>query len=224
MDSLEQVVAVPISLDSRIMTDPIVHSVSEGAGSTSLSLLERVRSKDQRAWERLVSLYTPLVDRWCRRDGLQDADTADVRQKVFMAVADHIGEFKREETSGTFRGWLRTITRNKVCDHWRTEATKAATGGSDAYAQLLQVASAEPEDVPAGVESEDAGVLYRRAVELIATDFEERTWKAFWMVVVEDRLPVDAAAELGMSANAVYLAKARVLARLREEFAGLIDQ
>src|SRR5437899_3039863 len=88
----------------KIMTDHIVDSSGEAGSSTSLSLLDKVRSNDQAAWERLVSLYTPLVDWWCRRHRLQDADTADVRQKVFMAVARRIDEFRREQASGSFRG------------------------------------------------------------------------------------------------------------------------
>jgi RNA polymerase sigma-70 factor (ECF subfamily) len=194
------------------------------SSSTSLSLLDRVRAKDQAAWERLVSLYTPLVDWWCRCYQLQDADKADVRQKVFLAVAHRIGEFQREKASGSFRGWLYTITRNKVYDHWRTESTKAATGGSDAYERLLQLPTADQDGPACSSEVEEQGILYQRAVQLIATDFEETTRKAFLMVVLEDRIPAEVARELGISTNAVYLAKARVLARLRDEFAGLIDQ
>jgi RNA polymerase sigma-70 factor (ECF subfamily) len=206
------------------MTEPIVNPSGESGGSTSLSLLDRVRAKEQAAWERLVCLYAPLVDWWCHGYRLQEADTADVRQEVFLAVARRIEEFRREQASGSFRGWLHTITRHKVYDHWRMEATKAATGGSDVYDQLLHLSPGEPDEPAAGSEVEEQGILYRRAVQLIATDFEETTRKAFWMVAVEGRLPAEVARELGISTNAVYLAKGRVLARLREEFAGLIDQ
>jgi RNA polymerase sigma-70 factor (ECF subfamily) len=186
-------------------------------------LLDRARAQDQAAWERLVSLYTPLVDCWCRRYRLQEADLADVRQQVFLAIARRLADFRRDPASGSFRGWLRTITRHKVYDHWRTEAGKAAPGGSDAYEQLLQLSGGDSDDSAAGSEAEEQVILYQRAVQLIATDFEETTRKAFWMVAVEDRRPADVARELGISPNAVYLAKAHVLARLREEFGDLID-
>jgi RNA polymerase sigma-70 factor (ECF subfamily) len=205
------------------MTDPIVNPLGEAGGNTSLSLLDRARANDQAAWERLVSLYTPLVDWWCRRYRLQEADLADIRQQVFLAVARRLGEFRRDQASGSFRGWLHTITRHKVYDHWRTETAKAAPGGSDAYEQLLQLSGGNSDDPAAGSEAEEQGILYRRAVQLITTDFEETTRKAFWMVVVEDRRPAEVARELGISANAVYQAKAHVLARLREEFGDLID-
>ncbi len=207
---------------ARIVTDAFVNPIGDPAGATSLSLLERVRARDARAWERLVSLYTPLLDQWCRQYGLQEADAADIRQKVFVVVSERIGTFRRDEAGGSFRGWLRIITRSKVLDHRRCEAPKAAPGG-DAYEKQLHVPAPEPESAAAGVEREEIRLLYRRAMELMARDFEETTWKAFYMVVVQDRRPADVAAELGISRNAVYLARARVLSRLREEFADLLD-
>src|SRR5580698_9987695 len=88
------------------------HSVT----ATSASLLELVKADDAAAWERLVGLYAPLVFYWCRRWDLQETDTADVFQEVFLSVATHIGGFRKDQPGGTFRGWLRTITRNKVLD------------------------------------------------------------------------------------------------------------
>lgn len=195
----------------------------DASSATSLSLLDRLRARDSAAWVRLAHLYSPLVQAWSRLAGLQEADTADVCQEVFQAIAKHIGEFQRAPDGGSFRGWLRTITRTKIVDHWRAKRRGAAVGGSDAHEQLLQVPALDPGAASEPRESEEAQILYRRALELIVTDFGERTWKAFWMVVIENRRPVDVAADLGVSPNAVYLAKARVLARLREEFVGLID-
>ncbi len=188
---------------------------------TSLSLLDRVRANETSAWERLVSLYTPLLGRWCRQCGLQDADAANIRQEVFLAVAKHIGEYQR--AAGTFRHWLWVITRNKVIDFWRIEAGQAAPGGSAAMKDLEQIALPDPNETRSGSDDDERALLYRRATELIARDFEETTWKAFLMVVVEDHSPAEAAAALGISTNAVYLAKGRVLSRLRAEFADLID-
>jgi RNA polymerase sigma-70 factor (ECF subfamily) len=187
--------------------------------STSLGLLERVKAHDSAAWERVVVVYGPLVDLWCRQAGLQAADAADVRQDVMLAVARAVGEFRRDRPGDSFRGWLRAITRSKLADYWRKRpAATAVTGGSDAYRRLQQLAAADSEDSDA-----EAGLVYRRALDLIRTDFEERSWRAFWLVVMDGRSPVDVAAELGVSVNAVYLAKGRVLSRLREEFAGLIE-
>jgi RNA polymerase sigma-70 factor (ECF subfamily) len=180
-------------------------------------LLVRVRSQDQAAWQRLVSLYTPLVYRWCRAAGLQAADAADVGQEVFRAVARKIGDFRRDRPGDSFRAWLRVITRNKITDHHRRLPVDAL--GDSAAQTLVQQVPDTPPDPEA--DAEEASLLYNRAVELIRTEFEERTWRAFWQTAIDGAAAAEVAAGLGMTANAVYLARARVLRRLREEFADL---
>lgn len=192
--------------------------------ATSLSLLERLGTNDAGAWSRLVELYTPLVLQWCRRWKLQEADLDDVVQELFLAVSRRIEDFK-PSPGGSFRGWLRTIVSRKVCDHWRRR--EVGEGGSDAQERFEALAAecppaALPEKSPED-DFDDEGILYRRAVDLVLRDFEERTGRAFWMVVIDGRSPAEVANELGITANAVYLAKGRVLARLRQEFGGLIE-
>jgi RNA polymerase sigma-70 factor, ECF subfamily len=206
------------------MTGPSDKENREAASATSISLLERARAGERAAWDRLASLYSPLVDRWCHQAGLQDADTADVRQEVFLAVACGIDNFRRDFAGATFRGWLWGITRHKITDHWqRKGASPVGEGGSDAYEKLQEVPVEEARDSQKPPPPEEVNILYRRALELIVTDFTDHTWKAFWGVVVDGRRPAAVAADLNMTLNAVYLAKARVLARLREEFRDLID-
>jgi RNA polymerase sigma-70 factor (ECF subfamily) len=209
----------------KIVTGASDNQKGEAESGTSLGLLERARARDRAAWERLARLYSPLVDCWCRQAGLQDADAADVRQEVFLAVACGINDFRRDSAGGTFRGWLRGITRHKIGDRWRrARLGQEGAGGSDAYQQFLQLPAEGPDDSPKPSPPEEVDILYRRALDLIATDFEESSWKAFWKVVVEGQRPADVAADLNMTINAVYLAKSRVLARLREEFRDLIEQ
>jgi RNA polymerase sigma-70 factor (ECF subfamily) len=187
-------------------------------------LLDRARDRDRAAWERLVNMYEPLVLRWCRHAKLGTADAADVTQEVFLAVSGHLADFRGVQTGQSFRGWLRTITRRKICDHLRqVPPDQAPTGGNDAYQELLKVHAAEPPDSPDIELADEVGVLYRSALELIVAEFEELTWKAFWRVVVEEQPAAGVAQDLAMSRNAVYIAKTRVLQRLREEFKDLID-
>ena len=98
---------------------------------TSSSLIDRVKADEAGAWDRLVTLYAPLLYHWCRKWKLQEEDLADVFQEVFKTLVTHIGGFRREREGDTFRGWLRTITRNKVLDHFRMHG-READGGSDA--------------------------------------------------------------------------------------------
>jgi RNA polymerase sigma-70 factor, ECF subfamily len=186
---------------------------------TSRSLIDAARVREPAAWERMVALYAPLILHWCRQWGLGEDDAADVFQEVFQSIAAHIDTFHKEPSRGTFRGWLRTITRNKVNDAFRRHRREPpGVGGSEAQAQLTQLPLPEPiladEDM-----SGDTGVtaLLRRGLELIRCEFEARTWQAFWLTAVDGRAPKDVADELGMSPGAVRVAKSRVLHRLRAE-------
>jgi RNA polymerase sigma-70 factor (ECF subfamily) len=201
------------------VTDSNVDEGKEG-DSTSMSLLERVRGDDQAAWVRLVKLYEPVLDRWCQRAGLQLADAADVKQEVFAAVTRAIGEFRRNRPGDSFRGWLYTITRNKIRDRLR-KLNEVGAGGSDAQIRLSLIPADDSDHEPPA-DSDDERMLYLHAVEIIRSEFEPKTWNAFWRVTVDGHSAADVAAELGVTPNAVYLARSRVLRRLREEFGDLI--
>lgn len=204
------------------MTDPHVPPYRDGEPSSSL--LVRVQARDTTAWERLVHMYTPLVCHWCQRARLQPADVQDVGQEVFQTVWRSIDLFHRERATDTFRGWLRTIARNKIADFYRRrQVGEAAIGGSDALTLAQQVACPEAEDADPETDKAEVSLLYRRAMELIQAEFHEKTWQAFQAVAVEERSPRDVAAALEMSVAAVYSAKSRVLKRLHDEFADLLD-
>jgi RNA polymerase sigma-70 factor, ECF subfamily len=191
----------------------------EGRSSTgtSRSLLDRARARDPVAWERMVALYAPLVLGWCRGWGLREDDAADVFQEVFRTVAARLDGFRRDRPGDTFRGWLRTITRNKVTDHFRRcRREPSAVGGSEAQFRLSQVPATVPADETGSVDAAEGGLL-RRALEVIRDEFEPRTWQAFWRTAVDGRAPADVAAELAMTPGAVRVAKSRVLHRLRAE-------
>jgi RNA polymerase sigma-70 factor, ECF subfamily len=197
-------------------------SRSDGLESTSTSLVARVMARDRSAWERFVELYGPTVFQWCRRAGLTFHDAADVVQEVFAAVAAHIQDFQPQRSQGSFRSWLWTITRNKVRDHHRRLAAHVqARGGTAAQQQAAQIPEpqSESEDRP------DTGqaILVQRALELLRSEFEERTYQAFWRMAVERRSAAEVAAELGMTSRAVRQAKYRVLCRLRQELDGWFE-
>ena len=199
---------------------------SEPRRRTSLTLLQRLRANEPDAWQTLVLLYTPLLYHWCARAGLQGADADDVLQEVFRAVAAHLGGFRRDRPGDSFRGWLRAVTRSMILLHFRKSGRQPqGSGGTDAFAQLQEVAdptAAPPDDADTGAATETDG-LRRRALELVQGQFEERTWQMFWRTFVDERSPVDVAAEMGATPAAVRKAKSRVLHRLKEEFADLIQ-
>jgi RNA polymerase sigma-70 factor (ECF subfamily) len=186
--------------------------------STPWSLLERLRrTPDEDAWARFVELYTPLLYHWARRLGLQEPDAADLVQEVFAAVVQDLAGFTRR-AGKRFRGWLWTVTLNKLRERHRREAARpAAVDGGD----LAWLGS--PDGVEEMEEAEYRQYLVDRALQLMQAEFQPATWKACWEYVVAGRPAEAVAAELGLTVNAVYLAKSRVLRRLRRELDGLLD-
>jgi len=195
----------------------------EASGSTSSSLLQRLKAHDADAWNTLVQLYGPMVYRWCRDCGLQAEDVADVGQEVFGAVAASIEGFHRERPGGSFRGWLWTIARNKIRDHFRRLRGEAqARGGTDGQAWLAQLPADAPEPMAADARPAYHDSLENRAVEQVRAEAEERTWQAFWVAAVEGRPAAEVADQLGMSIQAVYDAKYRVRRKIRQQFGDLL--
>ncbi len=188
---------------------------------TSLSLLHRARSREQAAWDRLYFLYRPLVLYWCSRWGVRHEDADDIAQEVFRELTASLPNFEEDRPGATFRGWLRGVTRNRMLMHFRQSGKQTqAEGGSSALFRLEQVGDPTAEgDDPA----EQLSGLYRRALELVRSEFEQQTWKMFWRTVIDGRTPAEASAELGVSDAAVRQAKSRVLRRLREEVGDLIN-
>ncbi len=187
--------------------------------ATSRSLLERVRAQDREAWNRLVELYAPLVFHHCRSARLSDADSADIFQDVFQATFAKIDSFEKRESGGTFRGWLSTIARNKVRDHFRRiEREPRGVGGTEIQLRMSQASAPEAPDADAPPTADDKSaeaLVLTAALESIRDQFQPRTWQAFLATTVDGRTPKDVGEELAMSVGAVRVAKSRVLARLR---------
>jgi RNA polymerase sigma-70 factor (ECF subfamily) len=186
--------------------------------TTPASLLERMNRPDERAvaWARFVELYTPLLFAWAARSGVPAQDAADLVQNVFVTLLRRLPEFRYDER-GSFRAWLRTVLLNQYRDQLRRLPPPAATTpeGLDARAG--------PDPAEELAEAEYRGLLARRALRLMQTDFAPTTWRACWELTACGRAADDVAAELGLSPAAVYAASARVLRRLRQEFRELLD-
>jgi RNA polymerase sigma-70 factor (ECF subfamily) len=188
--------------------------------SSSSSLITRLKARDADAWRRLSHLYGPIVYGWLRRAGLQDGDAADVVQDVFLAVAQGIDAFRRDRPGDTFRGWLWTIARSKMHDHFRRRAGEPQGGGGTTFQQRVQQLPEQPDEQQLAAETHS---LARRAMALIETDFEPATWRAFWRTAVDGQPAQQVADELNISVASVYTAKSRVLSRLRQELADPVD-
>jgi RNA polymerase sigma-70 factor (ECF subfamily) len=191
---------------------------------TSISLLERLRLRpDPGSWQRLVDLYTPLIRTWLRRYAVHDADGDDLVQDVLEVLVRELPQFRHDLRPGAFRRWLRNITINRLRSFWRARDTRPLATGDSGHAYILD----QLQDPDSGLnrlwdEEHDRHVA-RRLLELLEPEFEPATWRAFQLLVLEDKSTRETAAELHLSPNAVRIAKSRVLSRFRQEVGGLID-
>jgi RNA polymerase sigma factor (sigma-70 family) len=185
---------------------------------TQPSLLIRLGDKqDTVAWAQFVEVYAPLVYGFARKHGMQDADAADLTQEVMRAVAGAISRLEYDPRRGTFRSWLFTVVRNKFRNYLSNKTRKQMTSGGSSVQELLE---AQPDRVDALEEQWDHEYdqrVFSWAVDRVKGSFTEKTWQAFWQVSVEGKNARDVAQNVGISVGAVYIAKSRVLARLKEQ-------
>ena len=191
---------------------------------TRASLLVRLRDpNDADAWKEFARLYASVIYGFARKRGLQDADAADLMQEVLRSVAGAVGRLDYDPGKGTFRGWLYSITRNKIYNFLESRRRHArGTGDSNARQRLEEHPGRE-------VDTDDWDHEYERkafawAADRVRIEFQPSTWQAFWHTAVDGQSARDVGERLGLSPGAVYVAKSRVLARLKEEISQLSDQ
>lgn len=191
---------------------------------TSLSLLNHLRESSMpAAWERLQSIYEPLIRKWLLAYDVQESDAEDLMQETLLAISKDIATFDHNGRAGAFRAWVKGILVNRLRKFWRTrDKGPRVQGGSDMQQRL-----AELDDPSSGItliwnKEHDERVL-QELLSLVQPHFSKSTWLAFCGTTFEGRKPPDVAAELGISLNAVVIAKSRVLNRLRQEAEGMIE-
>lgn len=185
--------------------------------TTSISLLHRLQQpKEAAAWERFVELYTPMIRSWIKRQGLSDTDAEDLAQDVVVVLLKKLPEFQYSPEK-SFRGWLRTIAVNKSRDFFRRKNIRKEAGDG-----LIAGLAVDPEHLEFIEEPEYRAQLVSQALRIMQSDFRTTTWQACWQSLVEGRPIEEVATSLDITPNAVYVARSRVLRRLREELEGLL--
>ena len=186
------------------------------ASKTRPSLLLRIRQADDRgAWQEFFEIYAPLIHSYLRHRGLQDADAADLTQDVLQTIAAKAKQFDYDPDRGSFRGWLLTVTRNKLRDLVdRRQRQALATG--DSAVQIVLREQVDPQSDEQVWNQHHQWRLFLWAAEQVRVDFRPSTWEAFWSVAVDSKPVRQVAEQLEVSIGAVHIAKSRVLARLRQ--------
>ncbi len=180
------------------------------APDTRASLLLRLQQPDdERAWQEFVEIYQPLIERLAIRYGLQSADAQDISQEVLTRVAKAIPEWEHDPSRGTFRGWLTRVTRNLTIEQFRTRARRPLTNPESGQLEQFQ------RNADSIFQLEQRRELFGWAARKVREHFTPATWQAFWLTAVEQRPPGEVAEHLGLTAGAVYIARSRVMARLR---------
>src|SRR5262245_20421110 len=190
---------------------------------TRQSLLLRAQAAEEKAWKDLTALYRPLILSWLNRQGVPPRDLEDLSQEVLLSVVKHLPTFEHSGHRGAFRSWLRTIVCSRTADYWRAlDGRTQASGGSSAAAALQQIADPDS-DLNRQWDEEHDGYVLDCLLDLVQEEFEPATLLAFRRLALDGAAGAAVAGELGMSVAAVYGAKSRVLARIRQEAEGLID-
>ncbi len=190
--------------------------------ATRQSLIVKLRDPaDSAAWSEFVSLYEPLVYRLARRKGLQDADSRDLAQEVFRAVAGAVDRWDPDR--GSFRGWISRIARNLMINFLTRAGNHVRGSGATSVQELLEAHPAQSESATALFEYEYKRQLFQSAAAAVRAEFTPATWQAFWRTACEERPPQAVALELGLSLGSVYVARSRVLARIRRRVETLVQ-
>ncbi|MFO0936319.1 MAG: sigma-70 family RNA polymerase sigma factor [Gemmataceae bacterium] len=189
---------------------------------TPRSLLVRLaESPIESDWRRLVDLYQPFIDRWLCQAGILEFDRSDLCQDVLTAVVKELAGFRHSERVGAFRNWLRKVVVNRSRNYWRSKNRQENNNPVSSTLDELE----DPSSGLSGIwDREHDAYVTRKLLTLLEREFAPTTWTAFQRHVIDGNPAADVSRELGLSVNAVLIAKSRILRRLREEAVGLVDE
>lgn len=190
---------------------------------TSESLILRVKDPaDAAAWSAFLAIYRPVVYRLARSRGLQDADADDLAQQVFVSIARAVENWQAAVSGPPFRVWLYRIAHNEILKSITRRKPDSATGSSSVQ-EMLQATPQSEADASVELLRESRMEAFRWASEAVRHEFTAATWSMFWQSTVDDQAVDDVAKKHNRTSGAVYLARYRVMKRLKEKIDEVSD-
>ncbi|MDA0657221.1 MAG: sigma-70 family RNA polymerase sigma factor [Planctomycetota bacterium] len=197
------------------MSEPKKPLPADESSVTSLSMLKGVWAKNPTAWDLLVTKYGITVYSWCRQRGLGEHDAQDVCQEVFASVARKFDEYQQKTQSGGLKNWLYVITRNKLTDYWRLNQRREQARGGSSW-QVFLGCIADPLEGSSAIGLGATNGQLAKIVDRVRCESSDQDWQIFSRTVIHGETAQEVARAHGVNVNVVYLAKSRVLKRLRE--------
>lgn len=203
---------------------------SDSLVPTRQSLLSRLRDwQDQAGWREFFDTYWRLIYNVARKAGLADAEAQDVVQNTFIYLARRMPNFRYDRDRGSFRSWLRVVTRSRISAHRRRSAAarsfiRESSPGEDAPADWEQVADSAVDPLDEVWRREWEQNLIQVAFRRLRSKVSARQLLIFHLAARGELPLTQVARKLGVNLAQVYLARHRVgklfkaeVLRLRQE-------
>jgi RNA polymerase sigma factor (sigma-70 family) len=190
---------------------------------TRYSLLSRLQNwDDQESWKDFFDTYWRLIYAIALKSGLTEAEAQDVVQETVICVAKDINKFKRDRKLGSFKGWLRNLTRWRIADQLRKRepgacGSEVSPTGLPEFVGPAEIAAPVDPELEAVWEAEWQSNLMEAALERVKRRVKEEHYQMFDLNVIREWPASKVAKTLEVSVAQVYLAKHRVLALLKKE-------
>lgn len=195
------------------------------SADTRVSLLVRIKdSGDEQAWEEFNKVYQPLLFGYFMKHNLQPADAEDLSQDVMRTIIKNIENFEYDPKKGSFRAWLKAVSRNKAINFLKHSGRKSQGSGRTTIIQFVENQPSEETEEDFEWDKEYRKRLFEWASEFVKKEVSTQTWQAFWMSSIEEKSGEEISETLGLSPGAVYSAKCRVLARLKKRIEYIADE
>ena len=202
-----------------------VEPASDSLLPTRQSLLSRLRNwQDQEGWREFFDTYWRLIYNVARKSGLADVEAQDVVQNTFLYLSRRMPNFRYDRARGSFKSWLRVVTRSRISAFRRSEKSvnamlrePLANVEDDASDPIEAIPDPAAEALDEVWQREWQANLLEAAFRRVRAKVSSQQLLIFRMASSEKLALSQVAKKLGVSLAQVYLARHRVGRLLKSE-------